>query len=79
MVKLHCEKIPLNTITCQFVLLGKEERWLETEDTERIPSAAQGCCHLRVLILPYFSLVTNHKIVFSTSSSLHTYNVSIFR
>lgn len=31
MVKLHCEKIPLNINTCQFALLAKEERCLETE------------------------------------------------
>lgn len=32
-VKLHCEKTPLNINTCQFVLLVKEERWLETEES----------------------------------------------
>lgn len=34
MVKLHCEKTPLNINTCQFALLAKEEGCLETEEAQ---------------------------------------------
>lgn len=34
MVKLHCEKIPLNINTCQFALLVKEGRCLETGEAQ---------------------------------------------